>query len=245
MQSRSLEAPVGHCLLSENPDRVIVAERTTVWALDLKTKAKERLADLGPLPGMRINDGGIDPLGRLWFGTTRLDDRRGSSALYVRDTDGSLQQVPGGLGICNGMAWIGNQFYFIDSMTRGVDAYRWTGEGIQARDRHHVLDTRPHMPDGLCLDRHGCLWIALCGGSSVLCWDPVRAATVQVIPLPVSQVTSCCFGGPEGRTLFIPTAADHPGMPPSREPALSGRLFAVEFGETMGADQDAQWRSLP
>ena len=60
------------------------------------------------------------------------------------------------------------------------------------------------------------------------CFD-AEGKIVAVIPLPVSQVTSCAFGGEDFRTLFITSARD--GLSPAqiaREP-LAGGLFAVEL----------------
>jgi len=45
--------------------------------------------------------------------------------------------------------------------------------------------------------------------------------------VPARQVTSCCFGGPSGRTLFVTTARERFGEHESREQPLAGSVFAV------------------
>ena len=76
-------------------------------------------------------------------------------------------------------------------------------------------------------DADGRLWIAHWGGSCVSCHDPHTAAELQRVLLPVSQITSCAFGGDDLCTLFVSSA--RAGLTPEqrlREP-LAGGLFAL------------------
>ena len=75
-------------------------------------------------------------------------------------------------------------------------------------------------------DAEGFLWVAHWGGSRVTRFSPQGAADT-VIELPVSQVTSCVFGGARLDTLYITTASiglDHEAL--GKEP-LAGGLFEV------------------
>ena len=61
-------------------------------------------------------------------------------------------------------------------------------------------------PDGMTIDEEGMLWIALWGGGKITRWDPRSGKMLQQIQLPVSQVSSCTFGGPQLTDLYITTA---------------------------------------
>ena len=77
-------------------------------------------------------------------------------------------------------------------------------------------------PDGSAVDRDGFLWNARYGGGCVVRVSP--AGTVdRVVELPVDNITTCTFGGPDLKTLFITTAR---GGPPERD-RLSGSLFSL------------------
>lgn len=61
------------------------------------------------------------------------------------------------------------------------------------------------MPDGSCMDSEGCLWNARFGGSCVVRITP-QGKLDQVLELPVTNPTSCIFGGHDMRSLFITSA---------------------------------------
>ena len=61
-------------------------------------------------------------------------------------------------------------------------------------------------------------------------YDPQTGALLQVVVVPALLTSSCAFGGPALKTLYITTARH--GLSPEeleRYP-LSGNLFAVEPG---------------
>jgi hypothetical protein len=62
-------------------------------------------------------------------------------------------------------------------------------------------------PDGLTVDHEGCLWVAVYGRWEVRRYTPLEEL-LERVPIPAAQVTCCCFGGPEGSTLFVTTARE-------------------------------------
>jgi sugar lactone lactonase YvrE len=70
------------------------------------------------------------------------------------------------------------------------------------------------------------VWLALMGGSAVHCYS-ASGALDAVIPLPVSQVTACTFGGTSLDTLYVTTSKI--GADTHAQPA-SGSLFAIQPG---------------
>jgi sugar lactone lactonase YvrE len=85
------------------------------------------------------------------------------------------------------------------------------------------------MPDGMTIDAEGGLWVAFWGG-----WDVRRIApdgsVDAVVTVPAAQVTSCTFGGPDLRDLYITTAATGLAGDALRGQPTAGGLFHVRPG---------------
>src|SRR5690606_17484628 len=96
------------------------------------------------------------------------------------------------------------------------------------------FDMHEGSPDGMTLDASGRLWIAFWGESCVRVLDPENAEIVQVIEFPVPYPTSCAFGGSDGTTLFVTSAAVARNKAELAEYPLSGSLFAIGMRGTKG-----------
>ena len=71
----------------------------------------------------------------------------------------------------------------------------------------------------------GSIWLALWGGGAVHRYSP-DGDLIEVVTVPATQVTSCVFGGPDLRDLYVTSAAT--GLSAGGNPALSeGGLFKV------------------
>ena len=88
-----------------------------------------------------------------------------------------------------------------------------------------TINQKDGNPDGMTIDVNDCLWIALWGGSAVVCYDPKTAKLLHKIDLPVSQVSSCAFGGPKLNELYITCA----NVDLIKEEPLAGRLFKIKL----------------
>jgi len=55
-------------------------------------------------------------------------------------------------------------------------------------------------------DKRGNLWVACFGGSAVRCFSPDGVPLDEVV-FPVTQVTSCTFGGSDLADLYVTSAA--------------------------------------
>ena len=98
--------------------------------------------------------------------------------------------------------------YYIDSHTFRIDVFDFdAGDGsILGRRQFASIDRLDGTPDGIAVDDEGGVWLALYGGSAVRRYTP-DGSLDRVVAVPAENVTACCFGGDDGRTLFITTAA--------------------------------------
>ncbi|RII90016.1 SMP-30/gluconolactonase/LRE family protein, partial [Clavibacter californiensis] len=90
------------------------------------------MADVLPADGIRrrMNDGEVDPRGRLWAGSMAFDKTPGAGALYLLDR-GVATTVLEGVTISNGTAFSadGAEMLYIDTTTQRVQRFRVTEEG--------------------------------------------------------------------------------------------------------------------
>jgi sugar lactone lactonase YvrE len=182
---------------------------------------------------LRCNDGKCDPAGRFWVGRMAYDAAEGAGTLLRIDAGGSVLTRLGGLTIPNGLGWSadGRRMYFLDSVWCEVRQYAYdpaTGVMGEGRSLARFPDDGS-VPDGMTVDEQGYLWVARWGAGCVTRVAP-DGSIVGRIDLPVSQVSSCTFGGADLGDLYLTTA--HEGFSAAhraREP-LAGGLFRCRPG---------------
>jgi sugar lactone lactonase YvrE len=180
---------------------------------------------------IRMNDGACDPAGRFWAGSMAYDATPGAGSLYRYDGNGRYSRILADVSISNGIGWSpdGTRMYYDDSSTQTISVFDYdaaTG-AIANRRTLATVDPGDGVPDGLCVDGDGHLWIAIWGAGQVRRYAP-DGTQVGVVQVAARQPSCCALGGPEGRHLFITTArADLPEETLAAEPD-TGRVFVTE-----------------
>jgi len=222
--------PVGAAVPADD-GRVALAIREGFAFLDLDDGGIERIADVEiEIAGNRMNDGKCDTAGRFWAGTMAVDGRRRAGALYRLDGGRQVEQMVVGVGISNGLGWSVDDrlMYYIDTPEDRVDVFDFDpAAGTIANRRPFVSIEAPGHPDGMAVDAEGGLWVAIWGGNRIVHYLP-DGTTADTVELPVAQVSSCCFGGPDLRDLYITTAWEH--LAPEQRQPLAGGLFRCRPG---------------
>jgi sugar lactone lactonase YvrE len=232
-RSQNVGDPVGAAV----PDRsggLLLALPRRISRLPAGAQEPEQIVSLPGDPDHRMNDAKCDRRGRLWAGSTTEAEEAARGALYRIDPDLQATEVLDGITVSNGIDWSpdDSRMYYIDSPTRRIDVLDYdiaTGAATNRRTLHALADDVPGLPDGMCVDSEGTLWVALWGGSRVLGLTPEGAVHTQ-IDLPTNQVTSVAFGGDGLRTLFITSAAFGLDAQTLAAEPLAGGIFALDVG---------------
>jgi sugar lactone lactonase YvrE len=215
-RSCSLEHAVG-CIVMREGGGALLSLDDGIYSFDTETFETRRLVNPEEgITGNRFNDGKADSRGRMWFGSMSLAANEGdgnvpaSGSLYCMETDLGVRKVLGGVTISNGLGWSPDDrvMYYIDSPTRRVDAFDFDPESGTIRNRRTVVRISESgvMPDGMCVDGEGMLWVAQWGGSGVSRWNPATGAMIEFVRVPALNVTCCAFGGPDLDELYITTS---------------------------------------
>lgn len=180
--------------------------------------------------GMRGNDAGIDPAGRLWAGTMRYDQAPDGGFLARVAPDGRAKVVLPRVSISNGIGWSPDErrMYFVDSPTRRIDVFDFdvaSGDVSARRPLAEVTDT-DGVPDGLCVDADECVWVAVNGGGQVRRYTP-EGTLDRVVDVPARQVSACCFGGDDLTDLYVTTGREGFTDADAAAQPLAGCLFVA------------------
>ena len=234
---------VGGGLLTVGGSRLALhlpAERGEEWVHRV-------VAEVPAREGVRFNDAGVDPAGRVWVGSMHTGESEPLGQLYRLDPGAALTTVVKNVTISNGLGWSpdGTVMYYVDSPVRRIEMFDYdpaTGEAFQ---RRQFADLSPFagVPDGLTVDADGCVWVAVNGGGELRRFT-ADGSLDAVLPLPVSKPTSLAFGGQGLAELFVTTASIDLTEAELNAQPLAGRLLRLRPGP-VGLPSTTAYATLP
>jgi sugar lactone lactonase YvrE len=216
------------------------AERGEQWVTRV-------IAEVPARDGVRFNDAGVDPAGRVWVGSMHAAESEPLGELYRLDAGGTLTTVVKGVTVSNGLGWSpdGGLMYYVDSPLRRIEMFDYdpaTGEAFQRRT-FSDLSGFDGVPDGLTVDADGYVWVAVWGGGVLRRFAP-DGSQDAVVPMPVSQPTSMAFGGPGLADLFVTSASISLSEAELAAQPLAGRLLRLTPGP-IGLPSTTAYAALP
>jgi sugar lactone lactonase YvrE len=236
-QDWALPADIGAFAL-DGKGRALVALRTGLFWLDLAT-SQLILAAAAPFdPEMiRFNEGACDSKGRFWVGTM-TDPLDGSDG----DEKGALYSYTSGAGLigyadftflANGMAWNADEsvFFLSHSFARKIFTFAFNSQTgvLSHRALFAEMPGEKGIPDGAAMDAAGGYWCAIHGGGKLHRYAP-DGSLDEMIEMPVSQPTMCCFAGAGLDDLYITSAREKLNAEQLKREPFAGGMFRLRPG---------------
>jgi sugar lactone lactonase YvrE len=204
----------GRLVASSMLDRTVKVHTNGEWQL---------LADLSHIATFHTNDLVVGPNDDIYVGNFGFDldgevERRGfetvlgdhpTAALARIDKHGTVTTVATGLHFPNGMVITpdGKTLIVAETAAIQLSAFDINADGSLGEQR--LWAKTPGLPDGICLDAEGCVWMA--AAAMPACFRIREGGEI------VDQVTTkyscyaCMLGGESGTDLYIMTAPAHDG----------------------------------
>jgi len=212
------DEPVTALTLTDRDDTlaVILGSQAILWE-PISDRRGKPVYQFDQWPNVRLNDARVDPRGSLWMGSMRnnvnSDGSAGAAvgqdgALFRLDPDGKVKVWRQNIGISNTLAWSPDQrrFYFGDTLANTIWVYDYDlATGAIANERSFLQGFARGLPDGSTVDAEGYLWNCRFFGGCIVRVAP-DGTIDHVIEMPVKNITTCTFGGPDRKTLYVTTA---------------------------------------
>jgi len=197
-------------------------------------------ASLDAIAGFHCNDMVVDDQGRAYVGNFGFDldaalQDRGTASVLADHTpailaivlpDGQVRAAADDMHFPNGSVITpdGKTLIVGETLTAQLTAFDIAADGALA-GRRVWASTAPRLPDGICLDAEGAIWIA----------NPMAPECVRIRQggevLDVIETDQPCFacmlGGEDGKSLFMLTAVSS-GHAASQ--SRTGRILVAEVG---------------
>jgi xylono-1,5-lactonase len=206
---------------------VVVSGKNICHVKDGQTRILFQREDI---PG--FNDIFTDSAGRVYVGSLRSDPfkegARTPGELWRVEGEGKATEMYGNVGLTNGIGFSpdGKMIYHADSAGPHLIVHDVAPDGTMTNRRAIAQMESGTIPDGLCVDEAGCIWVAVYGGRCVTRYTP-DGKLDRKIEVPAKAVTSVCFGGKDRRDLYIVTADN------TEVPDRKGTIFRTRV-ETPG-----------
>ncbi len=212
------------------PDgRLLVVSMQDRRLLRLDADGLTQVADLSDLASYHCNDMVVDAEGRAYVGNFGFDLHAGESPtstnLILVHPDGRSEVAAPDLRFPNGAVITpdGRTLIVGESFGGCLTAFDVADDGTLS-GRREWAKLEGAVPDGICLDAEGAIWVASPIGKGGVLRVREGGEVTQRIAVE-NEAFACMLGGPERRTLFICTAPD---SNPEKTGDRGGRIETVE-----------------
>src|ERR1700723_3679876 len=220
--------------LSDGTMLLVLMSRTLL--LPLTPRGPETAADLSSFVANPINDMVVDRHGRAYIGGFGYNLFKNESprppVLLCVAPDGGVREVAADLHFPNGMVITPDGKTLIVGETLGarLTAFEIRPGGVLT-NRRVFAAIDGVIPDGICLDAEGAVWVAWPGSNKIVRLRE-GGEIADTIALPERHAYACMLGGPDRRDLYICTALDH--LPGITKEQRAGKIEVVQV-EVPGA----------
>ena len=208
------------------------------YAFDFVSGETELIASIDDDPQRtRLNDGKCDRAGRFFAGGMDDKEELGICCLWRLDPDHHLHKVETGIICSNGPCWSPDDrtFYFADTFQNEIWAYDYDLATGVPSNRRVFASTRKDsgFADGSTVDEDGFLWNAQVISGDLIRYAP-DGSVERKITMPVRNITSVMFGGPDLDEIYVTSMArvSHPAAHDNFEKQMkpqfaAGSLFRI------------------
>lgn len=197
---------------TEKDSKILIGCASGVLLFNLnKPEKKEYYINTFPNDvNLRLNDVGVDNLGRIWLGSIHKNNEFlavGKLASYIKNTGLVIHDE--GYKITNGpIISQDSRFLYHNDSAKGI-IYRYNlnlERGIlYNRVIFRQFNKEEGLPDGMCFDQSGNILIAMWGSGYIQHID-TNGDTLNLYNIPVPNITNVCFGGEKFDKLYVTTA---------------------------------------
>lgn len=192
-------------------ERLLIVSMTNRRLLRLEEDGTlTTVADISSLASYHCNDMVVDGRGRAYIGNFGFDlakrENPKPAEIVLVEPDGEARIVADNVEFPNGTVITPDSKTLIvgESMGRRLTAFDIASNG-DLENRRVWAEMENALPDGICLDEKGGVWVA----------SPISSECLRVVEggevtdrIPVeTQAYACMLGGEDRRTLYICTAA--------------------------------------
>lgn len=203
----SFDAHVG-CVVWYKENIVVCAVGQSLVYFDLKVKVIIKTIRIFDDKRLRFNDGKCDKYGNLWIGTMAIyydyETSKNLGSLYCIKNDVVIKEYKN-FSIPNGLDWIDNYFFHIDTADNTLYRYEVIDECVLKNKIAFISDFEA-SPDGMTIDKDHNFWVALWGGKKVVCYSYKTQKIIEELQFEDPFISCVTFGGEKYNTLFITSA---------------------------------------
>lgn len=201
--------------------RMLIVSMLDRKLLRLEDGTLTEAADLQPVGSTPANDMVVDEQGRAYIGDFGEPAGLGGTNVVRVDPDGSVHIAAKDVICPNGSAITpdGRTFLIAETFAGRITAFDidedgglsnrrvWAqlAEPAASDDLREVADSLPILPDGICLDAEGCLWIG-CAKSGGAYRVRAGGEIVEKVDTGDLSVYAPALGGDDRKTLYLCSA---------------------------------------